>query len=1004
MGGGPPIPMRTRTHSNGYSDPGTATTSTSTATSTSAFHAWSCRSLYCNQSGTSREDVGSDVGSAISSSVACGGQSTSNSDPFPDRSSSLSSLGVGMIKHGEFTSPWRRVMNRMKKTTNGRVGGGRNKDSSSSAGEGNRSSRSGSTGRPSLGRTLSGRENPARPDLSDDDDSPPSQGAAVFMLPAADNNNNNANVEVVSHDPGETPASSVSVGGSKGTASSKKKKKKNRKKKKSKKSSTPYSSSGGSKAAVTLSMSTKGNSMTNVSSSSSSGLYDSTKSMNIPAMATTTTTAMNQSSSERQYDDPGVALDLSDNSDTDDDRDGTKPPVGCDVHSRSFTHNNIVPPSQLGSRIHDPKPPLDQCDDGIEVISTTIEASASSRMMMTIMDSESSVLGTFRIYTPITPIDENSPPSVERLTNILDDIKSDDTPVHSSLHHPFGCGGVKDDDVPDDEFDDSFTVDERQNSVPKIQFAAGSTPQAKLKYRSPQRFSSSPYQSSSLTGSVPSIGGGDHRHSPSSYDSRLSSLGGGSPSSRISSSNSRTTASTLNSVGDRTINTLRSIDGSLVMDNEIREANRRTMRSWRRSVGGSGASVGGGGDETNHQEAMVGPDGNDTVFSSSTTSSNYHAYFSSPKPLRDGATMPVDRFFAGGNVPMSPSPPRDKFAAVGTVPSMSKFFCPKTLSRTITRDSTHSPHTISSASVSATSSSGSETKRPLQFVAYQIREERESPFDEPPGYSHITTYATYAGANVSCDDSGKACSPLIKPRISKADGTSTQQHLRRPPMIQRPPAACIMQVQTKSPRKQKDSNTVPYGRSRTPTRTPPPLSYMPSSAANTPCSPLVFIDGPSNVEALCVGDASAPTRPYVVRRSEDVGGINSGEGGMILVQPTISRLVQQHNSPLQPCTKNAAAGTTCFPSGYSYTVVTPSDNNDVVRNTIVAASRGGNLDTVEETAASTVTPERFPFPNTVRRINLIAPKSHLKVVLGEDDSSSISVPEKNTKARGKLSA
>lgn len=772
---------------------------------------------------------------------------------------------MGRIKVAE-SSPWQRVMNRMKKTT---------------------------VKRPSFGRTLSGRENPARPNLSDDemDHTPPFRGGSYVFV-------DNAGDEIVAIEINTTsqpPTSVVSVGGSK-SSSSRNTKKRNKKKKKSKNkaSSSPQS---------------KGESNVDV-------FYDRGKAMTVATVATTKTKDHYSS-----YDDPGVALDLSDDSDTDDDCDIFKSIVDeGEIPSQPFTNRSIMPPSQVSGRVYDPKPFPEQFDcDGIEVVSAMREASSTNQNTTIMYSESSSVLGSVQIFSPIIPsitqIDENSPPSVERYTTILEDLRLGGTETDtSSLYHPFGCGGNDDDDdVPDDELDDKC-----RHSVSNIQFTAGNPPQVKLKYRSPQKSDTSPNRPPLPLGTAPNSGGGEQ--SPSSSDSRLSSLGG-SPSSRISSSNSRSTTSTLNSGGDRTINTLRSIDGSLVMDSEVREANRRSIRGWRRCVGSSGTNGTGGsiaGDETINQDVILG---NETALSSSTTSSKYHTYYSSPRPLRDGATLPVDRFFAGGNVPMSPSPPREEFAAgathtttMPTTPSTSKFLCPQTLSRTSIRDSTHSPHTISSASVSATSSSGSETKRPLQFVAYQIREERESPFDEPPGYSHIITYATVgSGTCGASDDMSNACPPLIKPRIFKND-SSNQQNQSRPPMIQRL-SAVVTQQQLTSPR---------YGRSRTPTRTPPPSSSMPSSAANTPSSPPVIIDGPSNVEELV------------------------GDGNMKLVQPTLSRPQQLMDASLT------------------------SDDNNVVRNTIIKASRVGHLDTVEETTV--VTPDKFLFPNTARRLHLVAPK------------------------------
>lgn len=100
----------------------------------------------------------------------------------------------------------------------------------------------------------------------------------------------------------------------------------------------------------------------------------------------------------------------------------------------------------------------------------------------------------------------------------------------------------------------------------------------------------------------------------------------------------------------------------------------------------------------------------------------------SPRPLREGATMPVERFFAGGNVAMSPNPQHTVYPGSNTsgAPTISKFITlsPNKLSRIANASTpggdTSSPHTISSNSVSANSSSSSETKKPLKF---EIREQ-----------------------------------------------------------------------------------------------------------------------------------------------------------------------------------------------------------------------------------------------------------------------------------------
>jgi hypothetical protein len=84
--------------------------------------------------------------------------------------------------------------------------------------------------RPSFGRTLSGRENPARPNLSDDEDrTPPLRGGSFVIV----DNAGDEIVEIVNPNVGQPFTSVVSVGGSK-SSSSRKKKKRNKKKKKKK--------------------------------------------------------------------------------------------------------------------------------------------------------------------------------------------------------------------------------------------------------------------------------------------------------------------------------------------------------------------------------------------------------------------------------------------------------------------------------------------------------------------------------------------------------------------------------------------------------------------------------------------------------------------------------------------------------------------------------------------------------------------------------------------------
>ena len=556
---------------------------------------------------------------------------------------------------------------------------------------------------------------------------------------------------------------------------------------------------------------------------------------------------------EVQYDDPGVELDLSDDSDNDDEDTVYNAYHTNETMADSKSSASVIRANQKQNTKEEPSPPIfDQVPyDSVEV--TTMLVSES-------------ILGSVRIIASDS-IDENSPPSVERVVVCEN---SGNFPYHP----------LSDSDGEDNyetEQRDLFNVEDLQGDA-HLQ-SAGRGQLVRLKYRSPQR-APRPIQpklplSRGNSGSTVS-----QQLSPSpshdSPDSRYSSLGG-SPESRISSTNSRSVSSTLNYSGDRTIYT----EGSLVADNEVRDANRRPFPG---RVGSIASDT--GVDNENNQEVVVGPDGSETVFSSSTASSTAWPYVSSPRALRDGATMPVERFFAGGNVTMSPSPQQaadtiaypdeimeggdikdDDTLLSGRTPSapiISKLLIPKKLSKKSSdgtvgsaRESTHSPHTVSSNSVSANSSSSSETKKPLKFVAYEFREKRESPFDEPPisGYDGESSEGGEAATGVRTD----ACIALIKPRISKLGGSTSH----RPPMIQRP-SASIPVKPLQSPRR----TALFHGRARTPTRTPPPSSAslssnaVPRSGSSTPSSPPVIIDGPSNAGTFWIPQHQAiPPRP-----------------------------------------------------------------------------------------------------------------------------------------------
>jgi len=798
-----------RSHSNsGNSDPGA-----------SAFHpVWSCKSLSTSSAGSdhSFNEVGA----------------STRSDPAGDHRRRLRKA----------TSPWRKVMARMKK-------------GSSMGGKGG-----------TFGRQLGGRENPARPDLGDDSEPDRDELPVVSAMSTMAVRGDDICRELLKMSfggNGDVVAAARAVVAKRSSASN------------------GSASSGSKKASRKL---VKKDTMSRRKSASSNCNKESkrsdTKKESAEASQTMTKEAL------ELYDDPGIALDLSESGDDDDNDDTVEPIMGKSIawDKESRMHSLSRPPTidvapQLaknGQPDHQQEAPQlaknGQSDhkqevpewqhvrtpstevpcDSVEVIHRS-PSSADGRIAH-VMD-ETFGSSSVHVFSPATSIEENSPPEVECTTVEESSEKHDNFP-----YHPLGG---------DDNHQD----------------AAASQVPLMLKYRSPQR---TPQPSKASSSTPCGNNAAQHNHSPScasshnSPDSRLSSTGG-SPASRISSSNSRANNATAPS-GGRTINTLQT-EGSLIVDGadfEVREANRSSLRGSH------------GGVETN-QEVVASPDGNDTVVSSSTTSSNYHTYLSSPRPLRDGATMPVDRFFAGGNVAMSPSPqqrgmadqsnPTSESITIVKAPTISKFIAlsPKKLSSTRiscgapsragARDATHSPHTVSSNSMSANSSSSTETKKPLKFVAYEIQEEREagSPYDGPPSNS------------------------MIKPRISNIG-----RH--RPPMVQRTlvPAGYDPRKPPQSPRKQ-DHGRIASG-ARTPTRTPPPsITYKETagSGANTPCSPPVIVDGPN---VLCGDLSTKPKRPYVVRRGRGTSG-----RGMFLMPPSSASSYRPPHPPPIPPQPNAVS-------------------------------------------------------------------------------------------------
>ncbi|KAL7463404.1 hypothetical protein ACHAXS_003774 [Conticribra weissflogii] len=273
-----------------------------------------------------------------------------------------------------------------------------------------------------------------------------------------------------------------------------------------------------------------------------------------------------------------------------------------------------------------------------------------------------------------------------------------------------------------------------------------------------------------------------------------------SQDSRLSSSTSRTARQS------STPNTAHT-DSSL--DYEVRDANRPALHS--------------SSSYRNREEVEVEHDGNATVFSSSTTSSHMYSYINSPRPLREGATIQSDRYFAGGNVVLSPTK----------------------------KDGTHSPHTVSSASVSNTSSSGSDSHTPLKFVAYANARQNGHPVEERDTPASI-----------------------IQPRIQNP----------LPPRSSHTHASYFSSKPPRSPDRletviNNNPNSTPIR-----CRTPPTRNqevYGNNSGANTPCSPPVIVDQDTVIRRNLENPGTV--RPNVVRGHSRVRGKSSS---LILIPPS----------------------------------------------------------------------------------------------------------------------
>ena len=508
----------------------------------------------------------------------------------------------------------------------------------------------------------------------------------------------------------------------------------------------------------------------------------------------------------QKYDDPEVARVLSD---SDNDADDIEPIVG-----NYIPLNDSRPPPVIDQNS---RPPLSlEVDPSVEVVSTMVTPTFLGR-------------------------------GAQGQTSLIT-MESIDGPVGVQIISPSSSSSVKDAD--DGEVD---------------YHVAGTT--SLLEYRSPQRSFLASKLSSKNDSPLSSL-----QDSPDSRMSGMSVIGnvsgniGDSSQSRTSSSNSRSTSNTISSA-DRTIHTPQQSrgDNSSVVDGvdyEVKEANRQSMSIRRSLEAGMHNTI-----EGSSQEIAIDADGAATVFSSSTSSSAYHSYFlPSPRPLRDGATMMADQFFPSGNVAWSPSPAAraqssQSTATVDSVSGISRFLTlspkpgRKSAIGTSGQEAMNSPHTISSNSCATSTSSGSDTKKPLKFVEYpgMQTEEGESSLDGPPvGSSDGGGRVSEPGLHFN--SSIYSLSTVIKPRIFIKGHACAS----RPPIQ----ARASTNKPSQSPRKQDPR----LSGTRTSTRSPPPSVYH-DSGSTTPLSPPAIIDGLNVIVEGVHSRGRISKRPIVVRHT-----------------------------------------------------------------------------------------------------------------------------------------
>jgi len=299
------------------------------------------------------------------------------------------------------------------------------------------------------------------------------------------------------------------------------------------------------------------------------------------------------------------------------------------------------------------------------------------------------------------------------------------------------------------------------------------------------------------------------------------------------------------------------------------------------------------------QHHVVDTDGTVSIHSFSTSSTNPNSYLAlppSPASLRNGANLPVDRFFAGTRMPFTFSPGSNLSslglgsvaASNGTIPEQAAAYLnsKKPAAQGNATSGTGSPATVSSSSLAHTTSPNSIGEEPPRFVSY---------LERPPSSPAVAVRAGRFArlrmrANVKLEKEEEEESPLVEcsshdwEEATQSERTcdspkSTQPGTKRETLKKKwiklklkPPRSPVKMESRRSgaPSTNSGRDDSNYG-SRSPICTPPPQSVLISpfsNSANTPRSPLPILDSHRPFDLQRRGAA----RPRV--RRSNVGGFS----------------------------------------------------------------------------------------------------------------------------------